>query len=289
MIQVVTLSPAIDVTYTLDKMQIGEVNRVTNVARIPGGKGLNVARVLKKLGKSPTLHCPLGGANGDWLEDQLGRLDINTAITKISANTRSAITVSDTDVTVLNEPATELTDDELEVLKFGVGESEVVIFSGSVPANISIEQFESLLKTLKSKTKTLIVDTSGEYLVAASKYADYLKPNLEELENATGWPKQQALESITAMGSKVILSLGEKGVELHGEARIVCRVPVQSGNPTGAGDALTAGFAAYLDQGEEKALVQGCALSAASVKSNIAGDFDHITYEQLLKQVEVSG
>jgi len=288
LIQVVTLSPAIDVTYTLEKMQVGEVNRIKHVARIPGGKGLNVARILQKLGKSPTLHCPLGGANGDWLEDQLERLDIKTNITKISNNTRSAITVSDTDVTVLNEPATELTDEELEELKFGVDESEVLIFSGSVPKNITTEQFESFLKTLKSKSETLIVDTSGEYLVAASKYADYLKPNLEELEQATGWRKQQAIESITARGSKVILSLGEQGVELYGETRVICKVPVQSGNPTGAGDALTAGFAAYLEQGEEKALVQGCAVGAASVNSNIAGDFDQITYEQLLNQVEVS-
>lgn len=288
MIQVVTLSPAIDVTYSLEKMQVGEVNRVRKVARIPGGKGLNVARVLQKLGKIPTLYCPLGGPNGDWLENQLERLGIKTEITKISANTRSAITVSDRDVTVLNEPATELTNKELEQLLSNVQESEIVIFSGSVPANITTAQFELVMSTLSSVSKTLIVDTSGEHLITASKYADYIKPNLEELEQATGWPKNQAVESISSRGTRVILSLGEKGVELYGETIIGCKLPIQSGNPTGAGDALTAGFASYLEQGERQALIHGCALSAASVNSNIAGDFDQITYEQLLKQVEVS-
>lgn len=287
MIQVVTLSPAIDVTYGLPTMKVGETNRVERVSRIPGGKGLNVARILQKLGAAPKLHCPLGGPSGQWIEDQLVKLNINARVIKIKGNTRSAVIVSDGEVTVLNEPATELGLEELEDVQNGVEDSDVIVFSGSVPASVGQEQFESLMKTLRSKAKTLIVDTSGKNLITASKYADYLKPNLEELEDATGWPKEQAIESITSYGSNLILSLGEHGVELYGDSHYKARVPIQRGNPTGAGDALTAGFAAHLHMGEKIAMKHGCALSAASVNSEIAGDFDQLIYQQLLEKVEI--
>lgn len=287
MIQVVTLSPAIDVTYGLANMHVGETNRVERVTRTPGGKGLNVARVLQKLGAAPILHCPLGGPSGHWIEHQLDKLEISAQVCKIEGNTRSSVTVSDTDVTVLNEPATELSVEDLERIRDGVKESGVIIFSGSVPANIELEQFESLIKSLKSKTNTLIVDTSGKQLIVASKYADYLKPNLEELEQATGLSKKHGIESIIAQGTKLILSLGEQGVELYGENYYKAIVPVQKGNPTGAGDALTAGFAANIQFGERIALQHGCALSGASVNSEIAGDFESLRYHQLLDEVEI--
>lgn len=288
MIQVVTLSPAIDVTYELSEMRVGEVNRVQKVSRTPGGKGLNVARVLQKLGAAPILHCPLGGPSGQWIEGQLKAMGISSKVSHINGNTRSAVVVADAAVTVLNEPATEISNEEFEKVQHGIDESDVIVFSGSVPANVEAEQFESLLKTMKAKTKTLIVDTSGENLLIASRYAHYLKPNLEELENATGLPKAQAIESITSSGSKIILSLGERGVELYAENRHIAKVPIQQGNPTGAGDALTAGFAANFHRGERIALRHGSALSAASVNSDTAGDFEKLKYEQLLDEVQIT-
>ena len=288
MIQVVTLSPAIDTTYSLRQVKMGEVNRVEEVHRAPGGKGLNVTRVLKKLRKSPHIHCPLGGPNGNWLEEQLESIGIQNTITKIAENTRTAVIISDQAPTVFNEPATTVDQNALDKIISGIESSDVIVFSGSVPKNIAKEDFENFIVSLKQKTPTLIVDTSGQHLLTASKHADYIKPNLEELLEATGLTKDQALKEVSKNGSKVILSLGENGVELHGDSLIRCVAPVQRGNPTGAGDALTAGFAAFFETGEREALRQACALSAASVNSEVAGDYDRDTYENLLTQVEVT-
>lgn len=274
MISVVCLSPAIDVTYRVEKVALGESNRVLSVQKRPGGKGVNVARVLQSLGASPRLHIPLGGSNGAWIISELQKLGVETQFVPIAAETRSALAVVDNQVSVFNEPASQISENDLDLLEQGIASSAVIVVSGSVPKSIAPEIFREFLGSCKQKTETLIVDTSGEYLLAAAEHADYLKPNLEELVEATKLPMKEALAQISQQGTKVILSMGENGVELHGDRVLKAKAPKQTGNPTGAGDALVAGFAHKLSESEQQALEFGCALSAASVRSQVAGEFN---------------
>ena len=294
MIGVVCLSPAIDVTYQVNNPVLGEVNRIDSIARRPGGKGLNVARILKQLGANPVLYAPLGGDSGEWIKQELEKLEIQSVITPIAATTRQAITIFSDEVTVFNEPASEVTDRELDLLGESVGHFQVLVVSGSIPKSISPSAFAAFLRGLDSRCDQLVVDTSGEHLIAASQVADYLKPNLEELLAATGLTKESALEEIGKHGAKVILSMAEDGVALHGTQTTIARAPMQTGNPTGAGDALVAGFSSVLattgqdPDSEIAALRFGCALSAASVRSPIAGEFDDQDLSDLLNQIEVT-
>jgi len=293
-IGVVCLSPAIDVTYQVNNPVLGEVNRIDSIARRPGGKGLNVARILKQLGANPVLCAPLGGDSGDWIRQELEKLEIQSVITPIAATTRQAITIFSDEVTVFNEPASEVTDRELDLLGESVGHFQVLVVSGSIPKSISPSAFAAFLQRLGQNCDQLVVDTSGEHLIAASQVADYLKPNLEELLAATGLTKESALEEIGKHGAKVILSMAEDGVALHGTQTTIARAPMQTGNPTGAGDALVAGFSSVLattgqdPDSEIAALRFGCALSAASVRSPIAGEFDDQDLSDLLNQIEVT-
>ena len=294
MIGVVCLSPAIDVTYQVNNPVLGEVNRIDSIARRPGGKGLNVARILKQLGANPVLYSPLGGDSGEWIKQELEKLEIQSLITPIAATTRQAITIFSDEVTVFNEPATDVTYHELDLLGESVGHFQVLVVSGSIPKSISPSAFAAFLRGLDSRCDQLVVDTSGEHLIAASQVADYLKPNLEELLAATGLTKESALEEIGKHGAKVILSMAEDGVALHGTQTTIARAPMQTGNPTGAGDALVAGFSSVLAttgphlDSEIAALRFGCALSAASVRSPIAGEFDDQDLSDLLNQIEVT-
>jgi tagatose 6-phosphate kinase len=92
----------------------------------------------------------------------------------------------------------------------------------------------------------------------------------------------------------VILSMAQDGVALYGTQTTTARAPMQIGNPTGAGDALVAGFSSVLattgpdPDSEIAALRFGCALSAASVRSPIAGKFDEQDLSDLLNQIEVT-
>ena len=286
LISVVTLSPAVDVTYKLKSLNLGEVNRVQEVLKSPGGKALNVARLLRKLEVVSALHVPLGGFAGKWIASELEHLGVNASITPIAAETRTAVTAFTGDTTVMNEPASEINANELKALKKSIPVSEIVVFSGSIPASVSIEQVRDLFQHLKTLAETLIIDTSGEALLVASEFADYLKPNLEELEQATGLSKKEGVKKLRASGAKLLLSLGEDGVELHSDEITHFKTPKQQGNPTGAGDALTTGFASKLHEGEKEACRFGCALSATSVRSDVAGDFDPAVLEQILEQVE---
>lgn len=282
------MSPAVDITYGIDRVELGQVNRVQKVQKTAGGKGLNVARLLTKMGAEITLHTPLGGDSGRWIEQQLKENLVTTEVTRVASETRSAITLVASEVTVLNEPATELMETELMKMRDGVRDSDVIVVTGSVPNSVSSKQFGELLLALSKKTQNLIVDTSGEYLVAASHYAQYLKPNLEELLAATGQTKQDAIDTLRGFGSKLLLSLGEAGVEMHADTITRAVAPIQRGNPTGAGDALTSGFAFKLLESETEALRFGCALSAASVRNQVAGDFEHADLLELLEQVVVN-
>ena len=285
MISVVCLSPAIDVTYRVEKVVLGESNRVLEVQKRPGGKGVNVARVLQQLGASPRLHIPLGGANGAWIISELQKLGVETQVVPIAAETRSALAVVSEEVTVFNEPAAAISEAELASLEGDLERSEVMIVSGSIPSSISPERFGEFLALCKTKTDQLIVDTSGEYLITAAKDATYLKPNAWELLQATGLPLNEAVEKIRKHGAKVILSLGEDGVELHSDEVISAKAQAQVGNPTGAGDAMVAGFAYKLNVSEKTALEFGCALSAASVRSEVAGEFDQDDLTEIRNQM----
>ena len=288
MISVICLSPAVDITYRVDSPVLGESNRVTKVLKRPGGKGVNVARGLQQLGANPKLHLPLGGTNGAWIRTALESSHIDLQSTEISSETRSALAVVSEEVTVFNEPAAVISEAELASLEGDLERSEIMIVSGSIPNSISPERFGKFLALCKTKTDQLIVDTSGEYLITAAKDATYLKPNAWELLQATGLPLNEAVEKIRKHGAKVILSLGEDGVELHSDEVISAKAEAQVGNPTGAGDAMVAGFAYKLNESEKTALEFGCALSAASVRSEVAGEFDQDDLTEILNQMGVN-
>ncbi|MDG2497814.1 MAG: PfkB family carbohydrate kinase [Aquiluna sp.] len=290
LIGVITLSPAVDITYGLETVRLGQVNRVQQVTRSPGGKGLNVARVLKKLGADAVLHAPLGGASGAWIRERLEELQVNLVETEIQAETRSAVAVVGKEVSVFNEPATPISESELERLEGTLDTVSIAVVTGSVPASVTVDRFSKFLGKIKQKSEILVVDTTGEYLIAASKHADYLKPNLEELLAATALTEGPAIAMLRQQGSRVILSLGEQGVVLHSQQRVGFRAPKQQGNPTGAGDALTAGFVSTLARlgpaSESESLRFACALSAASILSPVAGDFSPELVTKLLAEVE---
>jgi 1-phosphofructokinase family hexose kinase len=250
-ITVIGFSPAVDTTYTVPKLVPGSTHKVQTITSIPGGKSVNVASVLKKLNTPSQVVIPLGGSSGSFIEQGLRANGVTLVALKTSSDTRTCVAVVDESATVFNEPATELTESEYEQFENLVYEtskdSEVVVFSGSMPANYSPDRFGNLLRRVKTDRNFLIVDTSGAYLIeAANAQADLLKPNSEELQAV--FPEQsldQALETLIEAGAAAVyLSMGSKGGRYQNSAEnLGVEVPEVSGNATGAGDAFVAGFA----------------------------------------------
>ena len=139
MIYTVTLNPSIDYVISLDEMQVGLVNRLKSASKFPGGKGINVSRILNELDVENTALGFLGGFTGQFVADALTELKVHSDFVGIKEDTRINVKIHAQQETELNALGPNIDDEELSqfMAKFDqVGAGDVVIFSGSVPANL---------------------------------------------------------------------------------------------------------------------------------------------------------
>lgn len=294
MIRVVNLSPAIDVTYQLPNLKPGHALRVEKVLRVPGGKGVNVARVVHAGNHKVKLVLPLGGSAGKWIADQLNHLGIEIEAVAISAETRTCVAVVAEEVTVLNEPAAVISEAEFaELVRLLSEEVEVSVLSGSLPSNLSSSQLDALFTALRQSSKFLIIDTSGQALVqACSHQPDLLKPNKEELLAATGETDLQlAVSSLLNQGAKAVLVSDGEGVArlVRKDSSLSATPNRTAGNPTGAGDAMVALAAVSLLEGRSDAELLATSVAAGSlaVEQAVAGVIDWSKLADLADSIEV--
>ncbi|MFD1660445.1 1-phosphofructokinase family hexose kinase [Streptomyces caeni] len=304
MILTVTLNTALDITYHVRALRPHTSHRVTDVTERPGGKGLNVARVLAALGHAVTAAGFAGGATGRSLRDQLaGTPGVRDALVTVGGATRRTIAVVDEttgDTTQLNEPGPAIAPAEwsafLAKYEDLVRSASAVALCGSLPPGVPVGAYAQLVRTARAAGVPVLLDTSGEPLrrgVAARP--DIVKPNTDELAELTGShePLQATRDARRRGAHTVVASLGAEGllaVDAEGRWRAVPPRRVQ-GNPTGAGDSAVAGLLSGLVERLPwpGRLARAVALSAATVLAPVAGEFDRRTYEELVDQVTVTG
>ncbi|MFE4576774.1 1-phosphofructokinase family hexose kinase [Streptomyces chartreusis] len=303
MILTVTLNTALDITYRVRALRPHASHRVSEVTERPGGKGLNVARVLAALGHEVTVTGFTGGATGRVVQERLtGVPGVVDALLPVSGSTRRTIAVVDErtgDTTQLNEPGPTVTPAEWSAFQEAyddlLASASVVALCGSLPPGVPVGAYAGLVRSAKAAEVPVLLDTSGEALrrgVAARP--DIIKPNADELAELTGsHDPLRATQDARRRGARtVVASLGESGLlAVTPEGRWQATPPTRlHGNPTGAGDAAVAGLLSGL---VEKLpwpdrLTRATALSAATVVSPTAGEFDRATYEEFLNRVAVT-
>ncbi|WP_406158479.1 1-phosphofructokinase family hexose kinase [Streptomyces canus] len=303
MILTVTLNTALDISYRVRSLRPHTSHRVTEVTERPGGKGLNVARVLAALGHEVTVTGFTGGATGRMVQDRLTAVPgLVDALVPVTGPTRRTIAVVDDqsgDTTQLNEPGPTVTPAEWSAFQEAyadlVPSVSAVALCGSLPPGVPVGAYAGLIRTAKAAGVPVLLDTSGEALrrgVAARP--DILKPNADELSELTGShePLRAAQDARRRGALSVVASLGARGLlALTPEGRWYAVPPaLEHGNPTGAGDAAVAGLlTGLLDQLPwPDRLTRAVALAAATVRSPTAGDFDGAAYEKLLAGVSVT-
>ncbi|WP_445394865.1 1-phosphofructokinase family hexose kinase [Streptomyces sp. LE64] len=306
MILTVTLNTALDLTYRVPSLRPHASHRVREVIERPGGKGLNVARVLAALGHRVTVTGFTGGETGRAMRAGLVALDegglITDALVPTAGATRRTIAVVDAvtgDTTQLNEPGPLVSAAEWNALldRYDalVPGAAAVALCGSLPPGVPVGAYARLVRTARSAGVPVLLDTSGEPLrrgVAARP--DLVKPNAEELAELTGsHDPEQAVREVRRRGARaVIASLGPQGllaVTPEGRWRAVPPGLVK-GNPTGAGDSAVAGLLSALVDGVPwpVRLTRAVALSAATVRAPVAGEFDAAAYTAYLDRVRVT-
>jgi 1-phosphofructokinase len=273
MIVTLTPNPSLDRTVEVDQVVRGAVLRVTAAHVEPAGKGVNVARALARNGQKVRAVLPSGGAEGVELAALLAGEALDTTLVPVRGAVRTNVSVVEPDgtVTKLNEPGPTLSPAELEALIAATVEAadhaEWVALSGSLPPGAPTDFYAQVVARLRGSAR-VAVDSSGPALAAALAAGPALiKPNREELAEATGRHVHTLRDAIAAAqelrrrgAGAVLVSLGPDGAllvdadgALHGEAPAVPRSTV------GAGDALLAGFLAGHDDPLAGALAWGAA------------------------------
>ncbi|MET9506828.1 1-phosphofructokinase family hexose kinase [Streptomyces sp. NPDC006622] len=301
MILTVTLNTALDVTHRIPALLPHATHRVTEVAERPGGKGLDVARILTALGHEVTVTGFAGGPTGRVVRERLtGATD---ALVPCAAPTRRTLAVVDDRTgaaTRFHEPGPVITPAEWSAFQEAyerlVGGAEAVALCGSLPPGVPVGAYAGLVRTARAAGVPVLLDTGGEALRrAVAARPDLIKPNADELAELTGSHEPlRATQDARRRGARsVVASLGAQGlVAATPEGRWRATPPARlRGHPTGAGDAVCAGLLSGLVERLpwSRILARAVALSAATVLSPTAGDFDRAAYEDLAGRVAVTG
>lgn len=307
MITTVTLNASIDKAYGINgTIENGTVMRVSVCGNTAGGKGLNVARVIKLCGSEVLATGLAGGFNGAYLEALLEQDHIKNRFAHISGETRSCINILD-DVygsTEYLEPGCEVTEKECgdfleQVFPKAIGDSGVVTISGSVPKGIGLDVYKKMIQIVKKQEKLVILDTSGELLIQGMQaLPTMVKPNQNELEALFGG-KITGINDVISRGKKihetgipyVVVSLGKDGALMVCEEGIFQAVPPKTEvvNTVGCGDSMVGAFAVAMENHvpSQTALKYAVAVATANALSPKTGDFNPDVSRELLERVEL--
>ena len=284
MIYTLTINPSIDYVMEMDELKPGKMNRSKSTYMLPGGKGINVSTVLKRLGMENVAVLPIAGFSGEKLLEMISKENLSYDAFRLQeGDTRINVKVLGKNETELNAEGPSLTEEERELFieKFEcLTEGDYLVLSGSVPKALGGQFYAAIMKKLHQRGVKIVVDTIGDNFVNALENKPFLvKPNKEELENLfavkadTDEELLELAKKVQTMGAEnVLVSLGDKGAFLVTKDNKVLQKNAPKGqavNTVGAGDSMVAGFlAGYLKTGDmETALKRGIAAGSASAFS----------------------
>lgn len=224
MIYTVTLNPALDKTVEIPSLTVDAVNRIKSVRTDPGGKGINVSKVIRELGGESIAVGILGGNTGRSIRAALEAMGIKTGFRFSEGETRTNLKVIDPanhTNTDINEPGCavpeEVLDSLLRDMQNELERGDIVVLSGSLPEGAAEDTYGVWVKTCKKTGAKVFLDVDGKLLAAGVREAPYLiKPNDNELSVLAGkklfTPEEVSREARALMENygiaKVVVSMG---------------------------------------------------------------------------------
>jgi 1-phosphofructokinase family hexose kinase len=277
----VSPNPAIDKLFTVERLELGSIHRPTSLVRVPGGKGLNVARAAATLGAEVRAVALLGGHHGRWIADELAALELPLTSVWREGETRSCLSVAD----AASESLTEFYEDtgpvratQWQEFVDRVGEASVgatwVTVSGSLPPGAEADGYAQLVRGGSFAVDTTELGTASPALV---------KVNAAEAAELTGRPvgteadalaaARELRERIGGDGKAAVVTRGADGALLvdadGGEWR--GRLDSWGPFPVGSGDAFLAGLVVALERKASWPDALQAALGAGAANAEIPG------------------
>jgi 1-phosphofructokinase family hexose kinase len=306
----VTLNAALDRTLTVPNFQAGHRHRASQGLTLAGGKGINVARALKRLDVPVVATGLAGGRTGTRIVEELTAEAILNDFVRIADESRTSTAVVDpmgSSFTEINEWGPQVDADELEVLReklrYLSRGADVVVFAGSLPRGVDVGFYADAIRELTRAGVSTVLDSEGEPLrVGLEAEPTLVAPNQHEAEALVGQELNDdddflmALDTIADLGARnVLLTLVSGAFGLMREDRRTRHFQavapkVDTVSAVGAGDVLLAGFlAAQLrERPFEDALRQAVAAGTAATTEVGAGRFDPREAGRLSAQVAVA-
>jgi 1-phosphofructokinase family hexose kinase len=309
MIVTVTLNAAIDRTLTVPNFQPGQRHRASGGLTLAGGKGINVARALKRLGLPVVATGLAGGRTGTRIVEELTGEAILNDFVRIGDESRTSTAVVDPTVgsyTEINEWGPHVAPDELEMLREKVSYlsrgADFVVLAGSLPRGVDDGFYAEVIRDLNRRQVASVLDSDGEPLRLGLEAEPHIvTPNQREAEALVGQEFYElqdlglALEHIAELGARNVVVTNEGGCFARlRDGRQVRRYRavaphVEAVSAVGAGDVLLAALIAARLEGRapEDVLREAVAAGAASTQELGAGRFDPREAARLTPDVEI--
>ena len=304
MIITVTLNAAIDKTLEVPNFRLGRRHRSVEQRTMAGGKGVNVARAIKRLGQPVIATGFAGGSSGTRIVEQLTEESILNDFVRIREESRTNTAVLDPtngEQTEINEPGPIVSEAEAELfadkLLYLAQGAQIAVFAGSLPRGIDSAFYAALVRDLRKLGVTTVLDTDGEPLRHAVRAEpSVISPNVEEAEELVGHEFNDDEDRTIAVREMVELGAGEaimtvsdgcfaRVLEDGGSQLYRVRMdPLEPRAAVGSGDAFLAGYIAarYTGSPPAECLRFGVACGAESTQHLGAGLLDPREVERLM-------
>lgn len=282
MILTVTPNAALDRTAIMPGFALDRVNNFKSFLSQPGGKGVNVARVLKTFGEPVVVTGCIGGETGKLIRHGLERSGIATEFAVVPGESRTCLAIIDPTrgaITELHEQGPELGAPEIAKLEAVLAKyqnkAKEMVFSGSLPPGVPPDCYRRWAEAFQRTGGRAYIDAKGSALAHALEGRPYLiKPNQKEAEELVGYKLDnetrllKALNHLMAKASIAIITLGERGavVGAGSERWWIYAPPIRAVNTVGSGDAFLAGF--LVGMRRQLPLQEAARLGAAAGASN---------------------
>ncbi len=278
------MNPAIDVNTEADEVHTNQKVRCKKPDHDPGGGGINVARVLQRLGVEADAFYLAGGLTGDFLEYLLKEENVSGERMKIKEFTRENTSIIDKNTGEQYRfvlPGPSISEEEwkqaYERIKEKISEYDVVVGSGSLPPGVPVDFYAQIGKLALDEGKMYVLDTSGDFLMEGVKNgATFIKPNqeeFEELKKQTGAStNDEVIQKLFELGiENIIHTEGKEGTKLINKKGVKEFKPpeIEVHSSIGAGDSFVGGLVAGLVDGmnANKAVCYGISAAASTLKS----------------------
>jgi 1-phosphofructokinase len=301
MIYTLTLNPSVDYIVELPNIQLGELNRSSMETKFPGGKGINVSRVLQKLDKSSKALGFIGGFTGKYIVDYLENEGILTDFIQVEGDTRINIKLKSETETEINANGPEIGEDTIENLLIKISAlqpKDILVLAGSIPPTMPEDIYERIVTICLENKVEFIVDAEEKLLKTVMEHQPFLiKPNHHELGGFFGTDildVKDAIEygqKLLDLGAKnIIVSLAEKGaVFINKEHTFIANVPSREvKSSVGAGDSMVAGFLATYEHTNNFLEAFRYSVASGSATAFSIGLCTRDKIEEMVKEVQIT-